>query len=503
MRLRILPQKTFLRMSDSESGDGMDELQAILDEYSAKESKESKSKSSTNSTAKSETNEWLKSEEEIRLEKLIFGDKEGLLENLKKSTSDGEEDKNDDEIEEPVTKKRKPAWEDEDDEIKLGELYGKPVKADKSLKEKLKSRHERLFKTPKWADLDRKRDDDDSDNEILQTVGFIARHNSETLEPQNIFIKRLRDLNRAKMCSGGVRNVQFHPTSTVGMVSSSKGIATLFAVDGAKNDKLHSISFNNFNIKCSRILNCGTQALFTGGYSHYYTYDLMQATEIRHQTHSKLLTLANFEISPNGKYFAASGLSGQMHLFDMKCKELIHTFKQEDNVQAMRFSLDSNKIIASSDGSSVSIFDVRQQRMMHSFLDDGCIHGCSLAVSPNEKMLATGSSEGAVNIYDYDQVFLSKAPRPEKTLLNLTTAVTHLNFNHSSEILGMCSKMVKSAVRLVHFPTGTVFANFPVNPQTDLGHVKEVQFSPSSGYMALAMGANNAPLYRLKHFKNY
>lgn len=486
-------------MSDSESGDGMDELQAILDEYASKETKQ-KGKSTKKSTTTKEPAEWIKSEEEVRLEKLIFGDKEGLLENLKKSSVLEDSDK-DDKIEEPQSKKRKPAWEDSDDNIKIGELSEHSRNADKQLKKELETRYGRIFKTPKWADLDQK-PDVDSEDEIFQTVGFVSKTKSVSLEPTILDFKRQQDLNRKKHFQGTVNSVQFHPTSTMAMVSCSSGITALFAVDGSKNKKFHSFRFEGFPIKCSRISICGTKAMFSAGKSYYYTYDLMQATEIKHYVGFKR-QFEYFDISPDGKYFATVGLMGFIYLYDMKCKELLHTFKQEDRVADLRFSMDSTKIIATSTSSYVTIYDVRKERIMHSFLDDGCIHGMSLALSPNGKMLATGSAEGAVNIYDYEKVFLSKAPQPEKTLLNLTTYITNLNFNHSSEILGMCSSMVKSSVRMVHFPTGTVYSNFPGLSQDPLPLVKRISFSPSSGYLGLGLVESEVALFRLKHFKNY
>lgn len=80
------------------------------------------------------------------------------------------------------------------------------------------------------------------------------------------------------------------------------------------------------------------------------------------------------------------------------------------------------------------------------FLDDGCLHGISLALSANDQYLAAGSSSGVVNLY---KLPCDVNPRPEKTILNLVTTVTKLCFNKSSDILAMSSNQKEDAVKLV------------------------------------------------------
>ncbi|XP_055838247.1 U3 small nucleolar RNA-associated protein 18 homolog [Episyrphus balteatus] len=489
-------------MSDSESGDGMEELQAIVDEYAAKEkTKPNKQPNKRKPTQKPKPDdkpiEWIKSEEEIRLEKLIFGDKEGLIENLQKSSTKSDEDAD----ESPQIKKRKPAWEDNDDNITMGEITKRAFAADKTLQDQLKSKFQRTTKTPKWADLDAKKEVH-SDEEILQTVGFIAKSKSNALPSERISVKKLKDLNRETYAEGIINSIQFHPTSTVAMVSGENCLATLYAIDGKQNEKLHCIRFKDFPIKCARILNCGTKAMFASTSHNYYSYDLMQAVEMHHLM-PRRMRITQFEVSPDGRYFVSKGNCGEMHLLDMKSKEFIHTFKQEDACQGIKFSADCTKIISTSNRDKVSIFDIRRQRVMHTFADDGCIKGQSLAISPDGKLIACGSCEGIVNIYDYEKVFESKTPKPLKTIMNLTTKITGLNFNHSSEILGLCSGVVKGGMRLCHIGSGTVFANFPGNTIEKLPNIRDIQFSPSSGYIALQTWKKEAPLYRLKHFSNY
>ena len=57
----------------------------------------------------------------------------------------------------------------------------------------------------------------------------------------------------------------------------------------------------------------------------------------------------------------------------------------------------------------------------------------------------------------------SSKPKPEKILLNLTTVVEVMKFNPSGEALVMASTAKEGAARIVHFPSMTVFENFPAS----------------------------------------
>jgi U3 small nucleolar RNA-associated protein 18 len=77
-------------------------------------------------------------------------------------------------------------------------------------------------------------------------------------------------------------------------------------------------------------------------------------------------------------------------------------------------------------------------------------------VSPDGKHLATGSKMGSVNIYNIENGF-NALKKPEKTMMNLTTAITDLQFSPTSDVLTFCSKWKKDALRMVHIPSYTAF----------------------------------------------
>lgn len=76
-------------------------------------------------------------------------------------------------------------------------------------------------------------------------------------------------------------------------------------------------------------------------------------------------------------------------------------------------------------------------------LDEGCVNPTSMTLSCNNKILATGSNSGIVNLYEMPFT------APIKMLKNLVTPITAMAFNNSSEILAIASREKHNAVRLV------------------------------------------------------
>lgn len=69
------------------------------------------------------------------------------------------------------------------------------------------------------------------------------------------------------------------------------------------------------------------------------------------------------------------------------------------------------------------------------------------------------------------------------------------------QILAMGSRMTRGALRLVHTPSMTVFANWPTR-QTPLQYVHSCAFSPGGGLLAVGTARGRALLYRLNHYAN-
>lgn len=75
--------------------------------------------------------------------------------------------------------------------------------------------------------------------------------------------------------------------------------------------------------------------------------------------------------------------------------------------------LDNNVILLSEHG-EVHIWDMNTRMCVHKFVDDGCIVGTSISVSPTQQFLACGSSSGVVNLYNTSKLENTTIPKPDK-----------------------------------------------------------------------------------------
>jgi len=265
------------------------------------------------------------------------------------------------------------------------------------------------------------------------------------------------------------------------------------------------VQFERFPVRCAHFSHDGTQFLVgSQHHGHFFVYDMMEGRSIKVPINhaSEITNMKNFLVSPDGRLIAALGRFGHIHLITAQSKEWIGSLKMNADVKALSFNKDGSRLYSHGDGGEVYIWDIHSRSCIHRFTDDGCIVGTSLAISPNNQYLACGSSSGVVNIYEGTNIFSSAAPRPIKVALNLVTQITSLKFNTTSEVLAMASVDKENAVRLMHFPSMTVYSNFP--------HVSEnvmrpqcLDFSPHSGFFSLGNNRGRALLYRLKHFGNY
>ena len=142
------------------------------------------------------------------------------------------------------------------------------------------------------------------------------------------------------------------------------------------------------------------------------------------------------------------------------------------------------------------LWDIRSTRScLHRFMDEGSICGTSIAVSPDNRYLACGSDSGVVNLYNRSSALKTSNPVPEKAIMNLTTSIEHLKFNPSSDILAMASELKENAIKMLHVPSRTVYANFP-SWNFNLKRVNCLDFSLNGGYFSVGNNRGAANLYR-------
>ena len=79
-----------------------------------------------------------------------------------------------------------------------------------------------------------------------------------------------------------------------------------------------------------------------------------------------------------------------------------------------------------------------------------------MCISNDGSQVATGSHGGTVNIYKNASSQLTLV----KQVMNLTTAVSDMRFDSTGQLLAVCSKWKKNAVRLIHTGPGGSFTAY-------------------------------------------
>lgn len=415
-------------------------------------------------------------------------------------------------------KKRKAAWVDkEDSEVLVKDVVATYTKAkgkhgmketsEEQYGKSLSRRFKSVVGEPTWANLDREDEGEDSDEEFFRETTDLLEKKSkhENLQKSRLEFRKLKDVNYTTHKEGAViRSVEFHPTSTVGLVAGNSGTCSLFQVDGKENPKIQTVNFENFPIKTAKFSANGNEFIVgSQQHPHFYIYDMMigKIIKIPWKSRSQEHNCQKFEVSPDGSLLAFKGRFGHIHLVSARTKEFLHSFKMNGECLDLKFNKTGSELFTTGEGGEVYVWDLRSQTARVKFVDEGCLTGTSVAVS--SRYLATGSSSGVVNMYKLDNLNQDVAyPQPEKAILNLTTEIEDLTFNPSGEMLAMSSMMKDGAIKLVHFPSMSVFNNFP-GPSLKLGKINCLTFSPGGGYLGVGNNKGAANLYRISHYPTY
>jgi len=167
--------------------------------------------------------------------------------------------------------------------------------------------------------------------------------------------------------------------------------------------------------------------------------------------------------------------------------------------QAVAFSKDERRMYTAGDEAEIYEWDLGTRKCISRVQDTGAFNTTALALSPSGNLLATGSKMGAVNFYNVDSAGISETPF--KSLMNLTTSITQLDFNHTGELLSFSSKWKKNSIKLAHIPSYTVYQNFPGVAPGVLKYPFSGAFSRKSQYYALGNDEGKCHLFELEHFK--
>lgn len=157
------------------------------------------------------------------------------------------------------------------------------------------------------------------------------------------------------------------------------------------------------------------------------------------------------------------------------------------------------RLFASYAGGVVIVWDLATRTCTHTFTNSSLMFATDLDISPDGDYLAYGTTSGIVDVFLMKDLVPGGPAQPKvhKSIANLVTPISTVKFNHDTQILAIASDGKKGAIRLVHVPSFQVFPNFPL---IDLPLIKDVTFSPSSGFMLTGENPGNVRMYRLPHY---
>ena len=440
------------------------------------------------------------------------------------------------EAKEPASKSA--AWHDDDDDTLVADVSGRR-KGVARLKKLRKSRAQTQIAGPEyvaslrrqfesvqpdtsWAALPeapRKRsakedEDDESEEEteppldadaILRTAGPLVG-GSALLPPDVLSVRRLTDLNQKERSASITPCVQWHPNGKLALTAGPDKTLRLFRTDGSDNPKLQSVHVPQLPINSAAFSSDGSQVYMCGRAKHWVFLDLHSGAvqTVRGIAGRNDSGFQSVLPSPAGGVVAMIAESGAVLLLSSTSKQLISTLQPATGggrfaTQSAAFSADGSYLYTSCEGAAVRVWDVHRRCCVHTWSDRGGLRCTALATSTSGEWIAAGSDAGAVNIYRTTDVLASTRPPPVREFLNLTSAVTTLEFNPTSELLAIASKYQKRAMRIVHVAGRHVFQNWPTS-KSPLNYVQATAFAPHSGYMGIGTDQGKVLLYQLNHY---
>eukprot|EP00124_Ichthyophonus_hoferi_P004199 Ihof_evm1s436 gene=Ihof_evmTU1s436 len=353
-------------------------------------------------------------------------------------------------------KGKKAAWEDEDDHVlkvsvssntrlrKLRVTEEEDVLTGKEYTERLRKQFTSTYKNhQKWAAQSSKGDDN-----LLMWSGKVLDQSAGNLAPGVMSATRMKDANIKEYSEATVQAVQFHPRAQVMLTAGLDKTIRLFQVDGKENAKIQSIHIQNMPILSCQFSADGSQVFAAGRRPFFYVYDMQKgAVEKVHKLQGREeKSLESMYVSPTGKHLVFLGNGGNMLLVDTHTRRLVSTLKMNGTSRAVAFNEDGSRMFTHGGDGQVYVWDMNSRQCIHRFVDEGCLQGTQLALGG--KYLATGSDAGVVNIYDVNTCMASEAPKPLKAVMNLTTRIDCLRFNHDTQILAASSHEKKDALKM-------------------------------------------------------
>ncbi len=242
----------------------------------------------------------------------------------------------------------------------------------------------------------------------------------------------------------------------------------------------------------------------TGNSKDIYIYDVYEnhLERINYIPDRKEREWHKFSSSPKGDLISLHATNGCIIILSVTTKRCIATLKMNGGLITSCFTPDGRFLLTAGAEHLVYVWDMTTFTCVRKISDNSGSAITSLSVSPDSNYLAVGSHLGIMSIYDFQKVMQQSIVdvKPWKSLMNLTTKIYQSVWHPSGEILAILTDGCHNGIRLVHFPTGRVFSNFP-NVQMPLGLVKCINFSSDGSMMTIGCADGKVRLYAIKHYR--
>ncbi|KAG2492616.1 hypothetical protein HYH03_009032 [Edaphochlamys debaryana] len=367
--------------------------------------------------------------------------------------------------------------------------------------------------------------DEGADALLSRAGGLLAGGAGRRLPAGQLEATRLKDANVHGPSEAVVRAVRFHPNGQLLLTAGLDRKLRLFGADGLRNPLLQALHLDDLpptdaafaaaapGGEAGHVVVAGRRPFF-----HLYDMEAGAVERVQGPAGCGLKSLERFAVAPCGAaagggsepLVAFAGDGGLIPLVSLRSRQWVGSLRMSGSVRALAFDPSASELMTTGDDGVVHVWDLRMRRCRLALLDAGSTGDASaLAASADGRWLATGSGSGVVNVYARAEVEAAAARaggagrvavEPAKSLMNLTTNADTLVFSPDSQMLAAASRMKRDALRLVHLPSLTVFANWPTS-RSPLHYVHSLDFSPHCGLLAIGNAKGRALLYRLHHYQ--
>ncbi len=398
---------------------------------------------------------------------------------------------------------------------KLRQDVDESVLSESEYTSRLKKLRTGIVKAPKWAQAAKQQSTEDAaDGFESYQPGSLDRAlmtndttstNSEMLLPDVLNISKTQQIRVPGATSNCLESVKFHPKNpSVLLTSGLDKTVHLFSLQSAAHDCLYSARFTDMPVASSCFSAAGDEVIAVGRRPFFYTLDVVkeQVNRIAGVKGRSERQWTKVCCSPCGKFVFLAGEEGCIVVLSAKTKQWIANLKMNEPVNALTTSADGKYLLSSGQGSVVYIWDLATLKCIRRFTDNGGTMSTALGVSSDSSLLSVGSYSGIVNVYDFQSILsanVSSNYTPLKCYENLLTPVSGTVFHPSSQLLSIYSQEKRNALRMIHYPSGRIYTNWPTE-RSPLGRVVDVAFNCTGSTAAFGGKDGVVQIYNLKHF---